>query len=70
MSAHCRPPNHLAKTTKHDVIATHKAHPEWTCCMIAGHLGCMVAYVSATMRRNGLELPNSKKFAARRARTT
>lgn len=47
------------KFTKHDVIATHKAHPDWTCCRIAGHLGCMVEYVSATMRRNGLKLPNS-----------
>lgn len=57
--------------TKHDVIATHKAHPDWTCCRIAGHLGCMVEYVSATMRRNGLKLPNSGKphYVALRART-
>lgn len=48
-------------TTKHEVIAIHKAHPDWTCGRIAAHLGCLPEYVSATFRRNGLSLPNSGK---------
>ncbi len=48
-------------TTKHEVIAVHRDHPEWTSGRIAGHLHCTPEYVSATFRRNGLKLPNSGK---------
>jgi hypothetical protein len=43
-------------TTKHQVIAAHRAHPEWTASDIAAHLGCLREYVSATAKRNGLKL--------------
>lgn len=47
-------------TTKHEVIALHKEHPDWTSGQIAWRLGCMAEYVSVTFRRNGLKLPNSR----------
>lgn len=46
-------------TTKHEVIALHREHPDWTGGKIAAHLGCLPEYVSATLRRNGMKLPNS-----------
>lgn len=48
-------------TTKHEVIACHREHPDWTSGQIAFHLDCLPEYVSATFRRNGLKLPNSGK---------
>lgn len=41
-------------TTKHEVIAAHEAHPDWTISDVARHLGCVPQYVTATARRNGL----------------
>lgn len=42
-------------TTKHEVIAVYRAHPEWTTRQIADHLGCLREYVTATARRNGFK---------------
>lgn len=42
--------------TKQQVIAAHRAHPEWNSCEIARALGCHSAYVRATAYRNGLVL--------------
>lgn len=47
-------------TTKHQVISTHLAHPDWTTSDIAKHLGCIPQYVTATARRNGLRLPKGR----------
>jgi hypothetical protein len=44
-------------TTKHEVIAAHRKHPEWTAGEIASALGCMREYVVSTARRNDLTLP-------------
>ena len=51
-------------TTKHQVIAAHRAHPDWTARDISDALGCVPGYVNATARRNGLTLP---KAVSRRA---
>jgi hypothetical protein len=48
-------------TTKHDVIAAHRAHPEWTPSDIAEHLKCCSAYVRATAMRNNIKLPHGKR---------
>jgi hypothetical protein len=47
-------------TTKHEVIAAHKDHPDWTISDVARHLGCLPQYVTATARRNGLIFPKMK----------
>ena len=44
-------------TTKHDVIAYHRAHPEADSAEIGRALGCHSAYVRATAGRNGITLP-------------
>lgn len=48
-------------TTKHEVIAVHRANPTWSPGDIAHHLGCISAYVRATARRNKLNLPSGLK---------
>jgi hypothetical protein len=51
-------------TTKHDVIAANRAHPEWTARDIAEHLKCCDGYVNAVKQREGLQIakfvPNPK----------
>lgn len=49
-------------TTKHEVIAVHRAHPDWSAGDIAAHLGCMHEYVRATARRNGFSLPKASRL--------
>lgn len=44
-------------TNKHEVIALHKKHPDWTAPEIAEKLGCLSAYVRAVAQRCGLDLP-------------
>lgn len=55
-------------TTKHEVLALHREHPDWTGPQIAEKLDCTPEYVTATFRRNGLKLPNSdrKCYVSRR----
>lgn len=40
--------------TKQEVLALHKAHPEWNSGQIAAQLDCDSAYVRATFKRNGI----------------
>lgn len=42
--------------TKHDVIAIHRQHPDWSSGQIAAALDCDSAYVRATFYRNNLKL--------------
>ena len=42
-------------TTKHEVIALHKARPDITARQAADHLGCGQHYVIATCRREGIK---------------
>lgn len=51
--------------TKHQVIAAHQKHREWTASDIAAHLGCMREYVVATARRNSLTLPLKRRSQRR-----
>ena len=46
-------------TTKEDVIALNRAHPDWTSRQLAEALGCLPAYVFKTAMRNGLVLPHT-----------
>lgn len=48
-------------TTKHEVIALNRKHPDWTKRKIADELGCHYAYVTATGRRNGLVFPPDRR---------
>lgn len=51
-------------TTKHDVIAAHKKHPELHSSDLARILGCASEYVRATAKRNNLKLPKGTRLAA------
>lgn len=46
-------------TTKHDVIAAHRAHPRLNSTELAWLLGCSSAYVRATAQRNRITLPGA-----------
>jgi hypothetical protein len=50
-------------TTKHEVVATHREHPDWNCVQIAEHLGCEGGYVRATFKRNGLKPSGTRRVA-------
>lgn len=46
--------------TKQQVMDLHRANPTWTAPDIAASLGCLDAYVRATARRYGMDLPKAK----------
>ncbi len=48
--------------TKHDVIALHRKHPDWSMNRVAIELNCMPEYVRATARRNKLKFRSSEIF--------
>lgn len=52
---------------KHEVIALHKAHPDWTSSQIAKVVGCKREYVVVTCRRNGGALPGAGRRCPRTA---
>lgn len=48
---------------KHQVLALHKKHPEWSSLRIASELSCSDGYVRATFYREGLTF--ARKCASR-----
>ena len=40
--------------TKHEVIALHRQHPDWSSGRIAEELDCLPEYVRVTLQRNGI----------------
>lgn len=54
--------------TKQQVMDLHRANPSWTANDIANHLDCLSAYVRATARRNGLDLPKARLASSTEAR--
>src|SRR6185312_4467039 len=47
--------------TKHEIIALHKAHPDWTSPKLAKALGCKRQQITVVLSKNGYALPCSSR---------